>query len=418
MPFCAAIFRRMATLPAPDPARKNDARFVANMLHFARALRRAGLKAGPDRALAAVQALAEAGLPDRGDFRHALAAMFVSRPEERAVFREVFDLFWRDPRFDERMMAMMLPAMRGVNERQVAKPGARRAAEALMDDQIRLTEEFGEDEVLEIDASATASANERLRQLDFEQMSAEEMRASRRLLADLTLPLPKMPLRRPALSPIGPSINRRRTLARAFRTGGEVMQLIREKPGERFPNLVILCDISGSMSAYSRAVLHLAHGLANQRHPRLPLQVFTFGTRLTNITRHLQRRDVDDALARAGSDVTDWDGGTRIGDSLRAFNRDWARRVLGRGAVVLLLTDGLERGDPALLGHEMERLARLARSVIWVNPLLRFSGYAPLTEGAQAILPSVTDLRAGHNIAALEGLVKALSQPARPRVIA
>jgi uncharacterized protein with von Willebrand factor type A (vWA) domain len=172
---------------------------------------------------------------------------------------------------------------------------------------------------------------------------------------------------------------------------------------------VILCDISGSMSAYSRAVLHLAHALINQRQPRLPVHVFTFGTRLTNITRHLQRRDVDDALARAGSDVKDWDGGTRIGDSLHVFNRDWARRVLGRGAVVLLLTDGLERGDPARLQGEMERLGRLARSVIWVNPLLRYWAYEPLAAGAQAILPSVRSVRAGHNIASLEGLVQALS---------
>jgi uncharacterized protein len=408
----------MATRTSPALTPHENGRFVANMVHFARALRRAGLKAGPDRALAAVEAFAEAGLPDKRDFRHAMASMFVTRPEERAVFGEVFDLFWRDPRFDERMMAMMLPAMRGVNERPAAKPGARRAAEALMDDQLRLTEDFGEDEVLEIDASATASANERLRHLDFEQMSADEMRAARRLLADLKLALPLMPLRRAAPDRLGALINRRRTLARAFRTGGEVLTLVRETPGTRLPNLVILTDISGSMSTYSRAVLQLAHGLANQRQPRLPLQVFTFGTRLTNITRHLQRRDIDDALARAGQDVKDWDGGTRIGDSLHAFNRDWARRVLGRGAIVLLLTDGLERGDPTRLRHEMERLARLARSVIWVNPLLRFSGYAPLTEGAQAILPYVSALRAGHNIASLEGLVKALSQPVGARAIA
>ncbi|MEO8530099.1 MAG: VWA domain-containing protein, partial [Deltaproteobacteria bacterium] len=368
------------------------------------------LKAGPDRTHAAVDALAKIGLPDRADFFYALEAMFVSRPEERVVFAHVFRLFWRDPRFDDKMMAMMLPAMRGVNERPKAAPGERRAAEALLEQKIQLNEQAEQDEQLDIDASATASSTERLRNLDFEQMSADDMRDARQLMSALSVVMPPVATRRIERAMTSQRINRRRTLAQAFRTGGEISRLAFEKPRLMPPNLVILCDISGSMSAYSRAILHFAHIIANQREQPITLHAFTFGTQLTNITRHLARRDVDQALALAGQDVSDWDGGTRIGDSLHVFNRDWSRRVLTRKAVVLLITDGLERGDSQLLALEMERMARSARSVIWVNPLLRYAGYEPLTQGAQAILPFVSELRPGHNISSLQGLAEALSR--------
>ena len=166
------------------------------------------------------------------------------------------------------------------------------------------------------------------------------------------------------------------------------------------------------MSSYSRAVLHFLHAVANAKGQGWArVHAFTFGTRLTNITRHMGARDVDAALAAAGAEAQDWEGGTRIGQCLHAFNRDWSRRVLGQGAVVLLITDGLDRDDPDALAREMERLHLSSRKLIWLNPLLRWDGFAPRAAGIKAMLPHVDSFRAGHNIAALQGLAEALSRP-------
>jgi len=189
-----------------------------------------------------------------------------------------------------------------------------------------------------------------------------------------------------------------------------VQALAVKKRRVRWPNLVVICDISGSMSHYSRAVLHFLHAVANQKGAGWSrVYGFTFGTRLTNITRHLATRDVDAALAAAGSEAQDWEGGTRIGACLHSFNRDWSRRVLGQGAVVLLITDGLDRDDAGALGREMERLRLSSRRLIWLNPLLRWDGFAPKARGIAAMLPHVDSLRAGHNIASLDGLAQAIS---------
>jgi uncharacterized protein with von Willebrand factor type A (vWA) domain len=395
-----------APLDLPD-----DPRLASNIAHFAAALRRAGLPAGPDRVLLAVEAVAAAGFTDRGDFAAALEAVFVRRPEQRATFRQLFRLYWRDPRYLEHMMSLLTPTVRGVQEERRARPAERRAAEALLD---RAEAEPGAEgeaaEELEIDATATASARERLRTLDFEQMSTAEMAEARRMLARLSLPVRPLPSRRMAASPRG-AVDRRATLRAALRRG-EVQALKRARRRTRWPNLVALCDISGSMSSYSRALLHFLHAVANrQGQGWAEVHGFTFGTRLTNITRHLRTRDVDAALAAAGAEAQDWEGGTRIGDALHGFNRDWSRRVLGQGAVVLLVTDGLDRGDPEILAHEARRLQLTARKVIWLNPLLRFDGFAPRAAGIRALLPHVDSLRAGHSIAALEGLAEALSRP-------
>jgi uncharacterized protein with von Willebrand factor type A (vWA) domain len=203
----------------------------------------------------------------------------------------------------------------------------------------------------------------------------------------------------------------RRTLRASMRQGGEITRLAMRSPATRWPNLVVLCDISGSMSQYSRMVLHFVHAVANrQGQGWAKVHAFTFGTRLTNITRHLRHRDVDAALAAAGAEAQDWSGGTRIGACLHAFNRDWARRVLGQGAVVLLITDGLDRDDAGILGREMERLHLSARRLIWINPLLRWDGFAPRAGGIRAMLPHVDSFRAGHSIASLEGLAVAVSE--------
>ncbi len=385
-------------------------RLAGNIAHFAAALRRAGLPAGPDRTILATRAVAAAGFTDRADFFHALQAVFVRRPEHRATFAQLFRLYWRDPRYLEHMMAMLTPAVRGVQEERRAKPAEKRAAEALLDQRPapEVTEEPAE--ALHLDAAATASGTERLRNLDFEQMSLAEMAAAKRMLATLRLPVRPLPSRRRAASPAG-AIDRRATLRAALRRG-EPTALRHAKPTVRWPNLVALCDISGSMSSYSRALLHFLHAVANREGQGwAAVHAFTFGTRLTNVTRHLRTRDVDAALAAAGAEAQDWEGGTRIGDALHAFNRDWSRRVLGQGAVVLLVTDGLDRGDADRLAAQARRLHLSARRVIWLNPLLRWDGFAPRAAGIRALLPHVDALRAGHSIAAIEGLAALLSAP-------
>ena len=395
----------------------DNPRLAANLTHFARALRAAGLKVGPGKAIEATRAIAATGFARRQDFYWALHAVFVSRPEERAVFHQVFRLFWRDPRYLEHMMAMMLPSLRGVAEERLARSAEKRAAEALLDGVARDLPELpeGVGEEIEIDASFTMSAEERLKTLDFEQMSVAEMAEAKRILARLTLPVRPILSRRMQAAGHGRFPDWRRTLRQSFRTGGEVLDFAQKNRRSRWPNLVLLCDISGSMSAYSRAVLHYLHAVSNQKGAGWArVHGFTFGTRLTNISRHLATRDVDEALKAAGGEAQDWEGGTRIGACLHAFNRDWSRRVMGQGAVVILVTDGLDRGAPEELAREMERLRLSARQVIWLNPLLRWQEFAPRAAGIRAMLPHVDSFRAGHNIAALEGLAAAISQPFDP----
>ncbi|MFW8637223.1 vWA domain-containing protein [Cribrihabitans pelagius] len=397
-------------LPLPD-----HPKLVENLTHFARALRRAGLPAGPGRVVHAVEAVAAAGFTSRSDFYWALHACFVSRPEHRAVFTQVFRLFWRDPRYLEHMMAAMLPAIRGVQAEQPARPGAKRAAGALLDGAENLPEapetpEEGSE--IELDASLTMSSEERLRTLDFEQMSSAEAAEAKRILARLSLPVTPLQSRRLMAAPRGNRADWRRSLREAARRGGDIQKIARAKRRIRWPSLVVLCDISGSMSQYSRIILHFLHAAANAKGEGWArVHGFTFGTRLTNITRHLAQRDADAALAAAGAEAQDWEGGTRIGGCLHAFNRDWSRRVMGQGAVVLLITDGLDRGDAEDLGREMQRLRLSARRLIWLNPLLRWQGFAPKAQGIRAMLPHVDSFRAGHSIASLEDLAKVISAP-------
>ncbi len=403
-----------APLELPD-----NPRLVRNILHFSRVLRAAGLPAGPGRVGDAIAAVAAAGFTDKSDFFYTLQACFTSRPEHRTVFAQLFRLYWRDPRFLDHMMSMLTPAVQGVAEERLAKPAEKRAAEALLDGVMRDVPDLpdrAEDGVeIEIDATLTMSREERLKTLDFEQMSLAEMAEAKRVIARMGLSVPPLMSRRARPALAGTRPDWRRTMRQAARQGGEITGFARAERQWRWPALVALCDISGSMSSYSRAVLHFLHAVANQKGAGwAKVHAFTFGTRLTNITRHLYQRDVDAALAAAGAEAQDWEGGTRIGACLSRFNRDWSRRVLGQGAVVLLITDGLDRDEPALLQAAMERLHLSARRVIWVNPLLRWEGFAPKAAGIRAMLPHVDTFRAGHNIAALEGLAEALARPDDP----
>ncbi|MEW9920661.1 VWA domain-containing protein [Marimonas sp. MJW-29] len=405
----------MAELPPlelPD-----DPKLAGNITHFARALRRAGLPIGPGRVIDAIRAVEAAGFTDKRDFYWTLHACFVNRPEHRTVFAQLFRLYWRDPRFMEHMMAMLTPMVRGVQEDRAAQAAEKRAAEALLDG--AKAPDFGdeeedrseEDTVVEVDASLTMSPQERLRTLDFEQMSLAEMAEAKRMLARLTLPVKPLPSRRTAGAARG-RVDAARSLRAALRRGGEMDRLAFKTPRPRYPNLVVLSDISGSMSQYSRVILHFLHAVSNTKGAGwAKVHAFTFGTRLTNITRHLATRDVDAALAAAGAEAQDWEGGTRIGACLETFNRDWSRRVMGQGAVVLLITDGLDRDAPEALARQMERLHLTARRLIWLNPLLRWDGFAPKAAGIRAMLPHVDSFRAGHSIASLEELAAVISRP-------
>lgn len=406
------MVRRMTDLPELDlPERP---RLTHNITHFARALRKAGLPAGPGRVVDAIRAVEAAGFTSKEDFFYALRACFVNRPEHRAVFAQVFRLYWRDPRYMEHMMAMLLPAVRGVQEERPAQAAEKRAAEALLDGVERDPPDSGETPEegtqIDLDASMTMSDEERLKTLDFEQMSTAEVVEAKRMLAKLRLPVNPFASRRGQPSHQGRRIDAAKSLRAAMRRGGEMRRIHLKKPRERWPNLVAICDISGSMSDYSRMVLHFLHAVSNNRGPGwAKVHAFTFGTRLTNITRHLATRDADAALAAAGREAQDWEGGTRIGAALHEFNRDWSRRLLGHGAVVLLITDGLDRGDPESLEREMERLHLSARRLIWINPLLRWEGFVPRATGIRAMLPHTDAFRAGHSIASLEELADAIS---------
>ena len=391
-----------------------DGKLAHNIAHFGRALRKAGLPIGPGRVIDAIRAVEAAGFTEKRDFYWTLHACFVSRPEQMPVFAQVFRLYWRDPRYLEHMMSLMLPAIRGVQEEKVAEAAEKRAAEALLDGADRpMPDDPGPegDTKVEVDATSTMSREERLRTLDFEQMSTAEVAEAKRMLSRLSLPVQPIASRRMIADMGGRRIDARATLRAALRQGGEITGLAMRSPRIRWPNLVVLCDISGSMSQYSRLVLHFVHAVANRRGQGWArVHAFTFGTRLTNITRHLRHRDVDAALAAAGREAQDWSGGTRIGACLKAFNRDWGRRVLGQGAVVLLITDGLDRDDTGVLARETERLHLSARRLIWLNPLLRWDGFAPRASGIQAMLPHVDSFRAGHSVATLQALGQAISE--------
>ncbi len=377
---------------------------AVNLMHFARALRAAGLAVGPGKLLQAVEAVEAVGLGNRADFYWALHAVFVNRRDQRELFDQTFHVFWRNPDILKRMIGLMLPTLR------TDLPSGRDALSRRVADALRGTAPEAEGPPrtrVEIDAAFTVSAQERLQEKDFEKMSAEEMAEARRMLARIVLPVAEAATRRYRPDPRGDRIDPRATLRRMLRTGGEPAVLARRRRRTRPPPLVVLCDISGSMTRYSRMLLHFMHALSNDRDR---VHSFVFGTRLTNITRHLRHRDVDVALDAVSAAVEDWSGGTRIGSALRAFNRTWARRVLGQGAVVLLISDGLDRDAGEGLAAEAERLHKSCRRLVWLNPLLRWEGFAPKSSGIRALLPHVDDFRPVHNLNSLAALADALNR--------
>jgi len=381
-------------------AADQSGRLAENIVYFARALRAAGIPVGPGAVLDALEALKVAGVGTRDDFYWTLHAVFVKRHEHSVLFDQAFRIFFRRRGYIDQLLAMMLPQTPALP--QAPQAGATRVHEALfagLDDKLKKERE------VELDARMTVSDREVLQRKDFAQMTAAEIAAAKDAMKRLVMPLAELRTRRLTPRPHGHLIDIRRTLRASMKGGGDFIDLRFIGPKTRPPPLVALLDISGSMSQYSRIFLHFLHALTDARKR---VSSFLFGTRLTNVTRALRERDPDDALSACSAAVPDWSGGTRIASSLRAFNKLWARRVLAQGAIVLVITDGLERDADETLAFEMDRLHRSCRRLIWLNPLLRFEGFEARARGIKAMLPHVDEMRPIHNLESMAGLVAAL----------
>jgi uncharacterized protein with von Willebrand factor type A (vWA) domain len=395
--------------------RLDDNKLAPNIMHFGRILRTAGLPIGPGKIIDATLAVMAVGIQSRSDFYWALHAVFVNRRDQHELFDQAFHIFWKDPKLLERMMGILLPSIDGGEEPAPEDQPLRRLQEALSQQQENepdSEEDEEQEEEIELDAAMTVSERELLQTMDFEEMSADEIEAAKRAISHMRLPITEIPTRRYQASNRQARVDMRATMRAALRSGGDSIPLKFRKRRTRPPPLVILCDISGSMSRYTRMFLHFMHAVTNDRDR---VHTFLFGTRLTNVTRYLRHKDIDLAIEQVTDAVEDWSGGTRIGESLSDFNRFWSRRVLGQGAIVILISDGLDRDAGRGLNMEIERLHKSCRRLIWLNPLLRFDGFQPKRQGIQAILPSVDEFRPVHNLSSLEELIGALNRPGGPR---
>ena len=385
-----------------------ESRIAENIVLFCRTLRQAGLAIGPGQVLDACDAVVHTGIARRDDFRVALRAVLVKDPAHFPVFDQAFHIYFRNPRLLERMMGLLLPSLEQVGGNDDGETAIRRLHEALSGGKAQRERD---DAVIEIDQAGSYSDRELLRQKDFEAMSISELRDAEALLRDSMRIVHRVPSRRFRSDPHGRRYDLRRSMQMMLRRGGHLVTLAHKARRLRPPTLVLMCDISGSMSRYSRMFLHFAHALASSK---LPVHAFVFGTRLTNITHWLADSDVDRALARVSAEVRDWDGGTRIADCLRDFNVGWGRRVLAGRSIVVLLSDGLERDSSSDLDFQAARLGRSADQFIWLNPMLRFTGFEPLAFGIRTILPHVDRFLPAHNVDSLTGLGKLLTEPDRP----
>jgi uncharacterized protein len=379
---------------------ENSGRLAENILYFARALRAAGIPVGPGAVLDALAAVETAGVGTREDFYWTLHAVFVKRHEHSVLFDQAFRIFFRRRGYIEQLMAMMLPQV--ASAPRPPEAGATRVHEALfagLDDKLKKERE------IELDTRMTVSDREVLQKKDFAQMTAAEIAAAKEAMKRLVMPLQEVRTRRLAPHAHGHLIDIRRTFRASLKGGGDFIDLRFIGSKTKPPPIVALLDISGSMSQYSRLFLHFLHALTDARKR---VSSFLFGTRLTNVTRALKERDPDHALAACSASVPDWSGGTRIASSLHAFNKLWARRVLAQGAIVLIITDGLERDGDDTLAFEIDRLHRSSRRLIWLNPLLRFEGFEARARGIRTMLPHVDEFRPIHNLESMAALVAAL----------
>ena len=375
-----------------------DSDLLPRLGAFARLLHDSGIEAGPRRLTDATRALTYIDLKRETDFRGALRSVFVSRKEDIPTFEAAFDIFWAPP--DPRITAGAIPGRSRPLRMSPERAAAWSAALGLSSSQMSR-----EQEARSVPATSSGySAEELLRQKDFEEMTWDETEQVRRLLEQAAWRVAERRTRRMRAGKTGP-IDLRRSARHAIRSSGELMQLFRRRPRLRRRPLVLICDVSGSMERYSRLLMIFAYAIAR----REDLEAFVFSTRLTRITRQLRQRDLDKALEAVSKGVHDFSGGTRIGDALADFNRHWARRVLGHGAVVIIVSDGWDRGDPDQLTAELIHLRRSAHRLVWLNPLIGSEGYQPLTRGMAAALPYCDDFLAAHNLQALDDLGRLLA---------
>ena len=382
-----------------------------NVVHFARVLRHAGLAVGPDRVLAALEAIEVVGLARRDDVHAALSAVMIDRHEQQALFDDAFAAFWRDPKLLERMMAELLPKIAGRGDR-ANKPRSHRLADALAPASLPESARPPRrpDEAVEFETSFAFSEREKLQRADFDSMTAAEFELAKKLAEDVPLPFAPVRRRRHAASARG-TIDLRATLLAMARQPQTLVPRF-SRPRTVLPTIVVLLDVSGSMDRYARLMLHYVHGLTRRY---LKVHTLTFGTRLTNITRALRHRDPDLALELASAQVPDWKGGTRIASCLDDFNRHWAKRLLGANAALLLVTDGLDRDEQGELTRAAQQLRLFARQIVWLNPLLRFDRFEPRAGGVRALLPCVDRFLPVHNLASLADLATALQSAPQAR---
>jgi hypothetical protein len=375
-----------------------------NIVGFARALRAAGIPVGPGAVIDAMNALQLVDIGNRTDVFATLETIFVKRHEHALIFAQAFDLFFRAADEWKQMLdSVPLPDQ----ARKKPPPASRRVQEALSSAQTTETPQAKPEEI-----RLSVSDKEILQKKDFAQMTAAEIAEVTRAIANMKLPQAELRTRRYRPDARGLRLDMRRTLRGSLRTGGDIIDIRKLGRIEKPAPIVALLDISGSMSDYTRLFLHFLHAVTDARKR---VSVFLFGTRLTNVTRSLRARDPDEALARCSSAVEDWAGGTRIATSLHTFNKLWGRRVLGQGAVVLLISDGLEREADTRLAFEMDRLHRSCRRLIWLNPLLRYDGFEPKAQGIKMMLPHVDEFRPVHNLMSIKGLIEALSSMPQPQ---
>ena len=374
-------------------------KLALNIMHFGRSLRLAGLPIGTGKIIDAVRAVEIAGFRSSEDFYWALHGIFVSSPEHELIFSQGFHIFWRRPELLGKLLETGLLTPPPPASKKSA--GSRRLSDAMG------LKNFGSNrrDPEQRETYVGASSAEVFRTMDFEKMSVKEIMKAEKIIEGLPLSIPERKTRHLIQSHKGPLVDLRSTMRANLRTGSAMIQLKYRKAKKRAPPLVVICDISGSMAKYSRLLLHFTHALTKKRER---VHSFVFGTRLTNITRFLTERDTDVALESAQTVIRDWSGGTRIGVCLRMFNIHWSRRVLSQGAVVILISDGLDRDPGVGLGEEMERIHKSCRRLIWLNPLLRYSEFEPRALGVKAMLPHVDEFRPVHNLASMAALAEAL----------
>lgn len=377
-------------------------RLSENIVHFARLLRTTGIKIGPSKVIDAQYAMNHIHFASKSEVYWTLHSIFISKHEHSPIFDTAFAIFWRRRNIEEKLLALLSPEAPPARA-EPPKTAERRLREALAEIEMRQRPEMPE---IEVDAHQTTSSQEILQQKDFAQMSQEEINEAQKAIALLSTKLQKITSRRFHFHHNGKKIDLRRTLKKSMTQGGEIIKLERVSPIQVEAPIVALCDISGSMNQYSRIFLHFLHALS-QSHANI--HSFVFGTRLTNITRQLRHKDVDEALNDCSAIVEDWSGGTRIGQALHDFNKNWSRRVLSGRPTLLFMSDGLERDKIDQLSFESERLAKSVRKFIWLNPLLRYDGFEAKAAGIKAILPHVTTLCPIHNLKTMKELCAAIS---------